>query len=55
MAASNVRFAFMGSCLRGTGAAIYNYADALDELLGLHSITFFCVRAHEPSLEPELQ
>eukprot|EP00316_Scyphosphaera_apsteinii_P019887 CAMPEP_0119334506 /NCGR_PEP_ID=MMETSP1333-20130426/87464_1 /TAXON_ID=418940 /ORGANISM="Scyphosphaera apsteinii, Strain RCC1455" /LENGTH=682 /DNA_ID=CAMNT_0007344813 /DNA_START=122 /DNA_END=2170 /DNA_ORIENTATION=- len=47
----DVRLAMMGSCLRGTGVAMFNYADFLLRQFGLGTIYFLCLRSNEPSDE----
>ena len=47
----NFRWAFVGSCLRGTGVAMYNYADYLEKLMHITPPTFCCVASREKSDE----
>jgi len=48
-----VRLAMMGSCLRGTGVALYDYADRLETEFGLKVSVFFCIRAVNQSSDEE--
>ena len=41
----NRRFSFMVSCGRGTGTAVYDYADHLEATLGEHRPLLLCVTA----------